>query len=55
MDKALLIVWLARENPSLFFTLVGQRKDNLGEVGVTLSYAYILNSEKYIRYIGKFL
>ena len=38
-----------------FFTLVGQRKDNLGEVGVTLSYAYILNSGKYIRYIGKFL
>ena len=37
-----------------FFTLVGQIKDNLEQVGVTLSYAYILNSEKLLDILGSF-
>lgn len=54
MDKAPLIVWLAKEDPT-FFTLAGHTEDNLRELSVTLSYAYILNSEECIRYFGKLL
>lgn len=55
MDKAPpLVVWLAKENPS-FFMLPGQIEDHLGEVGMTLLYVHIMNSEECIRYFWKFL